>query len=172
MVPLQRIGRRTNARNALFAQRHNSVHWVEWRTDRANRLIRTRVLVWKRGRKTRVFAFGGWAGRRAGNVHRMAQSQRRLYRKRFGIETSYRQKNQGLATTTRRDATYRLLLQGIAFLLRQVWVALTEELGRRTKAKPSAWLGTLTLARVLEWLAEELKTLYPEDHSIPLGVAG
>jgi hypothetical protein len=47
---------------------------------------------------------------------------RQTYRKRFGIETSYRQMNQGRARTCSRDPVFRLLLVGIALLLRNVWV--------------------------------------------------
>ena len=84
-----------------------------------------------------LFAFQGWSGDRAQNVHQQAERLRQLYRRRFGIETSYRQKNQAKATTTSRDSVYRLLLEGLAYLLRQVWVALTEEIARRSKRRPT-----------------------------------
>jgi Transposase DDE domain len=164
VVPLRHMG---SVRNRLFDKRPNSVHWTEWKTDRTNRLVRTRVLVQKGVPQTMVFAFDGWGHRRAGNVYQTARTQRQQYRKRFGIETSYRQKNQALATTTSRDSNYRLLLQGIAFLLRQVWVALTEELARCWKVKADAWLGALPFARLLDWLADELKSRSPETRSIP-----
>jgi putative transposase len=47
---------------------------------------------------------------------------REQYRKRFGIETSYRQMNQGRIRTCSRDPRIRLLLAGIALVLRNVWV--------------------------------------------------
>jgi hypothetical protein len=45
-----------------------------------------------------------------------------LYRKRFRIETSYRQMHEGLAMTCSKNPVYRLLLVLIAFVLRNVWV--------------------------------------------------
>jgi hypothetical protein len=45
-----------------------------------------------------------------------------LYRKRFRIETSYRQMHEGLAMTCSKDPVYRLLLVLIAFVLRNLWV--------------------------------------------------
>jgi Transposase DDE domain len=45
-----------------------------------------------------------------------------LYRKRFRIETSYRQMREGLAQTSSKNAVYRLLLVLIAMVLRNVWV--------------------------------------------------
>jgi hypothetical protein len=44
------------------------------------------------------------------------------YRRRFGIETSYRQLGQGLAATCSKKAAYRLLLVAIALVLRNLWV--------------------------------------------------
>jgi hypothetical protein len=49
---------------------------------------------------------------------------RKIYRQRFGIESSYRQLGQSLARTTSRDATYRLLLVLVSLLLRNLWVSL------------------------------------------------
>ncbi|MCE9532700.1 MAG: hypothetical protein K8T89_16510, partial [Planctomycetes bacterium] len=63
---------------------------------------------------------------------------------------------------------YRLLLEGVAYLLRQVWVALTQEIARRTHAKPTAWIGSLTFELLLDWLGNELKKYLTEKCSIPL----
>ncbi|WP_338030120.1 transposase [Fimbriiglobus ruber] len=46
---------------------------------------------------------------------------RQRYRKRFGIEASYRQLNQSRARTSSRDPRYRLLLVGLSLFLRNVW---------------------------------------------------
>ena len=60
------------------------------------------------------------------------------------------------------------MLEGVGYLLRQVWVVLTEELARQRHVQPTAWLGDLPLALLLDWLADHLETLYPEERSIPL----
>lgn len=168
-VPLRRKGNGNNARNRCFEGRHRLIRWTQWTTDRTRRLVRTRVLLWKGRPKTMAFAFDGWSGARARNIHRQAMWQRRLYRQRFGIETSYRQKNQAQAKTTSRDPVYRLLLEGVAYLLRQVWVVLTEKLARCRHAKPGAWISALTMEIMLDWLAHELANIHPENRSIPLG---
>lgn len=49
---------------------------------------------------------------------------RRLYSRRFGIETSYRQSGVLRGRTTSRNAVYRFLLLGLAFVLLAVWTAL------------------------------------------------
>jgi hypothetical protein len=165
-IPLRRIGTARNARNRCFEGQHRLVRWVEWTTNTTRRRVRTRTFLWKGQLKTMLFAFQGWSGDRACNVHQKANQSRRLYRRRFGIETSYRQKNQAQARTTSRDPIYRLLLEGIAYLLRQVWVMLTEILARQSHAPPNAWIGGLTLQRLVDWLVHELTELHPETQEI------
>jgi putative transposase len=50
-----------------------------------------------------------------------------LYRRRFGIETSYRQLNEARVKTCTRDPEVRLFLVGVALVLRNVWVWLHHE---------------------------------------------
>jgi hypothetical protein len=171
-VPLRRKGKTRNARNRCFEGRHQLIRWVEWTTEKTRRLVQTRTLLWKGRPKTMVFAFQGWSGARARKVHQQALRQRRLYRQRFGIETSYRQKNQAQACTTSRDPVYRLLLEGIGYVLRQVWVVLTEELARRRHAGPGDWMAALTMQRMVDWLVHALTALHPEDLSIPISETG
>jgi hypothetical protein len=167
-VPLRRKGKGPNARNRCFQGRHRLIRWTEWTTETTRRRVRTRVLLWKGSAKTMAFAFQGWRGEQARHIHQQAERQRRLYQRRFGIETSYRQKNQAQAQTTSKDPVYRLLLEGVAYLLRQVWVVLTEQLARQRHTKPSGWVGELPLALLRDWLRDHLETLYPEERSIPL----
>ena len=49
---------------------------------------------------------------------------RQQYRKRFGIETSYRLTNQLLGWTTSPNPAYRFLLLGLGFVLLNLWVHL------------------------------------------------
>ena len=162
-VPLRRIGKSNNARNRCFEGGHRLVRWIEWTTDKTRRQVRTRTYLWKGRLKTLLFAFHGWSGDRARNVHEQAAQSRRLYRRRFGIETSYRQKNQAQARTTSRDPIYRLLLEGVAYLVRQVWVMLTEILARLSHAPANAWISALPLQQLVDWLVHELTRLHPEN---------
>ena len=168
VVPLRRNGRPGGTRRRLFAGRHRLIRWTEWTTDRTRQPVRTRTVLWKGRRRTMLFAFGGWTGDRARSIHDEAMRQRRLYRRRFGIETSYRQKNQAEPTTTSKDPDYRLLLEGVAYLLRQVWVVLTGQIARSRHLQPGAWVGELTFAILLHWLAHALERHYQESRSIPV----
>ena len=165
-VPMRRKGTGSNARNRCFEGQHKQVRWVEWNTKKTRLPVRTRTFLWKGNRRTLLFAFQGWSGDHARNVHERANQSRRLYRRRFGIETSYRQKNQAQARTTSRDPIYRLLLEGIAYLLRQVWVMLTEILARESHAPANAWISALTLQKLVDWLVHELMELHPETQEI------
>lgn len=82
-----------------------------------------------------------------------------MYRRRFGIESSYRQMHQVRARTSSRNPALRLLLAGLALLivnlwmrLRQFWVAITSY-GRRIR------IIELTLERIAETLSEIIKRL-------------
>jgi hypothetical protein len=67
------------------------------------------------GRQRLVYAFWGLAPKSVEWV-------RQAYRARFAIETSYRQMNQAKVTTCTRDPLVRLLLVGVALVLRNLWV--------------------------------------------------
>jgi hypothetical protein len=74
------------------------------------------------------------------------------YRARFGIEASYRQLGEGLAATTSKDARVRLLLVGLALLLRQCWC-----LGVVPEGFERAGRGaTLRLVELRTWLLIQL----------------
>jgi hypothetical protein len=175
-VPLRRKGGRAagggeNRRNAAWLLEEGSVTTVSWRTDKGREPVSTRALVHRRRgeREKKVYAFGGWGEREARPELRRAALARRWYRRRFGIETSYRQMNEAKARTTRKDAAYRLLLLGVALLLRQAWVWLAARLAKARGLRPSEWAGELPLARMLSWLADLLKRRYKEERGIELG---
>jgi hypothetical protein len=65
--------------------------------------------------QTMVFAFWGF-------LPGSPASTAREYRARYGIESSYRQMNQGRIRTCTRDVKLRLLFVGISLVLRNVWV--------------------------------------------------
>jgi len=64
----------------------------------------------------KVWAFACW------NIGWEGALVAQRYRSRFGIETSYRQLGECLALTTSKDERVRLLLVGVALLVRQYWV--------------------------------------------------
>jgi hypothetical protein len=170
-VPLRRKGNSNNRRNALWQLQVGTVTQAEWRTDQTNRPVSTQVVVLRRPteKDKKVYAFGGWDAKQARSTAQRARLAKRWYRKRFGIETSYRQMNECKMKTTKKDVRYRLLLIGLALLLRQVWVWLTAQVACDRGLRPTAWVGELRLARLGEWLADLLKRKYKEEKVIRLG---
>ena len=169
-VPIRKKGKGTNRRNECYAQPHGTITTMDWVTEKSRKAVSTRVLVWQRkgASAARVYAFRGWGQGTAVSEARRAWLGRRRYRERFGIETSYRQKNQARGWTTSTNPEYRLLLEGVALVLRQVWVSLTLRIARAQNRNPNAWVAELPLAEMLDWLAQRIRSRYPRTRCITL----
>jgi hypothetical protein len=108
--------------------------------------VTVRVCIVARGQKQRPMVFATWG------IDWPPGLVRQRYRARFGIETSYRQLGENLAATTSKDERLRLLLVGLALLVRQAWCRLLEEAGR----SPTAKAALLRLVELRTWLVIEL----------------
>jgi hypothetical protein len=171
VVPLRKKGHGPNPRNACWDLPVGTVSRLAWRTKTSRRPVQTEIAVVRLPEEpaVKVYAFGGWAVSQAtATAPRRARQARRAYRRRFGIETSYRQMNEGKGRTTKKDVCYRLLLVGLALLLRQVWVWLSGQLARDRGARPTQWLGELPLRRLLDWLSDAVRQRYKEERRIEL----
>jgi hypothetical protein len=125
----------------------------------------------RHGRQTLVYAF--WGMNPSGT-----RWVRETYRKRFAIETSYRQAHQGRARTCTRNPLVRLLLVGIALILRNVWVWLHYAvLSTPRRGNCRLHLERLPLKTMLLWLQhqaeEELGRMdeIPSERPMPQAVA-
>jgi IS4 transposase len=58
------------------------------------------------------------------NLELSPRQARRLYPRRFGVETSYRCSGQVRGWTTSKNAAYRFMLIGLGFFLLNVWLHL------------------------------------------------
>lgn len=79
-----------------------------------------------------------------------------LYRKRFGIETSYRLLGQARAITTSRSPAVRLFYVGVSLLLQNEWVILKLQYASEGRQGPMGFVvhdELLRFATLLEWLA-------------------
>jgi putative transposase len=89
---------------------------------------------------------------------------RELYRKRFGIETSYRQMNEARIKTSTRDPCLRLLFVGIALVLRNVWVWIHFRLAKRKYSEePQLFLELLRFKELLLWITQVVQRLLGAD---------
>jgi hypothetical protein len=100
-------------------------------------------------------------------VHRLKRSPkyiRETYRKRFGIETSYRQMNEARIKTSTRDPAQRLLFVGVALVLRNVWVWLHFTLAKgKWDPEPRIFLELLRFKEMLLWITQVVQRLLRAD---------
>lgn len=102
-------------------------------------------------RKQQKLLFAAWG------VHGAPTEIRETYRKRFGIETSYRQWRQARIYTCTRDPHLRLLFFVLALMLRNIWIMIHE-----TLLSEGGWpdlllhLEKLRFRRLLDWIASEV----------------
>lgn len=89
---------------------------------------------------------------------------RESYRKRFGIETSYRQMNEARIKTCTRNPRLRLLFVGIALVLRNVWVWLHFQLAKgKWNNEPRLFLQLLRFGQMLLWIAQTVGEILRAD---------
>ncbi|AMV29848.1 hypothetical protein VT84_35975 [Gemmata sp. SH-PL17] len=103
-----------------------------------------------------MYAFSGRGDPGAVSEATRARLGRRRYRERFGIETSYRQKDQ---------ARVPVAVGRVALLLRQVWVCLALRIARAWNRNPNAWARELPLVEVLDWLTQRIRSRYPRTRA-------
>ena len=93
-------------------------------------------------------------------VRRTWREIRELYRKRFGIETSYRQMNEARIKTCARDPRLRLLFVGIALVLRNVWVWIHFRFAKNKYSdEPQLFLELLRFNELLLWITQVIQKM-------------
>lgn len=94
------------------------------------------------------------------NLDLAPKAVRRLYRKRFGIETSYRCSGQVRGWTTSNNPAYRFVLMALTFVLLNVWIHL-RWIFTQVPRRGRRWLDTkrFELARLAKFIRRAL-----EDH--------
>jgi putative transposase len=110
---------------------------------------------WKKhGRYAWVYAYWGF---KPGSLRWLADT----YRKRFGIETSYRQMHQGRIKTCTRSPLQRYLYVAIALILRNVWVWLHwESLSTPRRGRRRLNLERLTFEGMLLFLVHVAEAVF------------
>jgi hypothetical protein len=92
---------------------------------------------------------------------------RQRYRKRFGIETSFRQMRQARIYTCTRNPRLRFAFVALALVLRNLWVWIHHtRLAEGAGKKLSLHLERLRFKRMLDWLVHEVLSLF-DDGSRP-----
>jgi len=109
-------------------------------------------------RRTQKLLFAAW--RVAGTPTEIRQR----YRKRFGIETSYRQRRQARIYTCTRNPHLRLLFVAISLLLRNLWVWIhATHLKEGSGDQMTLRLERLRFKRLLDWLNQAVIAALHDD---------
>jgi hypothetical protein len=107
-----------------------------------------------RKRNRRKLLFAAW------RVRGSPTEIRERYRKRFGIETSFRQMRQARIYTCTRNPRLRLFFLAVALLLRNVWVWIHQtRLADGTGENIRLRLERLRFKRMLDWIVREIFAL-------------
>ena len=95
------------------------------------------------------------------NLDLSPKAARRLYRKRFGIETSYRCSGDVRGWTTSNNPAYRFVLMALAFVLLNVWIHL-RWLFTQVPRRGRRWLDTkrFELTRLAKFIRRALEERY------------
>lgn len=90
-----------------------------------------------------------------------AQTVKERYRRRFGIEASYRCAKKVRGWTTSPNAAYRFLLMGLSFLLTNIWQELQALWTRKRHVGRRSWKWQhFRLSRFLHFLRTAINNLY------------
>jgi hypothetical protein len=101
------------------------------------------------------------------NLDLTPKQVRRLYQRRFGVETSYRCAGQVRAWTTTKNPALRFMLIGLSFFLQNVWLHL-RWLYIQVPRRGQRWLDTkrFTLARFARFIVSAVERRYGCIHEI------
>ena len=118
-------------------------------------------------RKQQKLLFAAW------RVHGTPIEIREKYRKRFGIETSYRQWRQGRIYTCTRNPHLRLLFVAIGLMLRNIWVWIHEVYFAEGYAeRATLHLEKLRLRRLLDWIAVQVVAELHDQTPLSVSLSG
>ncbi len=100
----------------------------------------------------------------AWRVHGSPTAIRERYRRRFGIETSFRQMRQAHIYTCTRSPLLRLFFVAVALILRNLWVWMHQtRLAERAGKRLTLHLERLRFKRMLDWIVYEVVALCHDD---------
>ncbi|MBP3954767.1 hypothetical protein J8F10_05650 [Gemmata sp. G18] len=127
------------------------------------------MLVWQRKGEShaRVYAFRGWGDATAVSEANRARLGRRRYRERFGIETSYRQKNQARGYHQHQPRV-PVAARGRGPAVAPGVGVPDARIARARGLAPTAWVAQFPLAEMLDWLTQRIRSRYPRTRCITL----
>ncbi len=149
-------------RNGYYSYTHRGKVEGKDRTSKVTICVASKGYTDKKSgkRKTKKLMYAIW------KVRQTPKEIRETYRKRFGIETSYRQMNEARIKTCTRDPALRLLFVGVALVLRNVWVWLHFKLAKgKWDDEPQLLLELLRFREMLLWIGQVVGRMLGADQN-------
>jgi hypothetical protein len=165
LMPVMFRGRRPKKRRkltGLHAIKRKPAGWYTHVMKNGKRQVTIRVCVGYRRHRNRKdrkqvkqkLLFAAW------KVNGSPTEIRERYRKRFGIETSYRQMRQARIYTCVRNPHLRLFFVAVALILRNLWVWIHyTKLSEGSRDNPTLCQERLRFKRMLDWIVHEVIAL-------------
>jgi Transposase DDE domain len=165
LMPVVMRGRRPKKRRPASGLRwikQQTAGWYQHTMKNGKRQVTLSVCVGYRTHKNRKdgkqmkqkLLFAAW------RVKGSPTEIRERYRKRFGIETSFRQLRQARIYTCTRQPRLRLLFIAVALVLRNLWVWIHHQLlGEGDRDNRTLHLERLRFKRMLDWIVHEIQRL-------------
>lgn len=165
LMPVMFRGRRSKKRRPATGLRwikQQGAGWYQHTMKNKNREVTVSVCVGYRTHKNRKdgkrvqqkLLFAAW------RVKGSPTEIRERYRKRFGIETSFRQLRQARIYTCTRQPRLRLLFIAVALVLRNLWVWVHHTLlAEGDRDNRTLHLERLRFKRMLDWIVHEIQRL-------------
>lgn len=150
-----RLPKKGKPRRGLHWIKRQAAGWYRHTLKNKSRTVAVSVCVAYRRHKNRKdgkqksqkLLFAAW------KVRGTPTEIREMYRKRFGIESSYRQRRQARIHTSTRDPHLRLVFVVVALLLRNLWVWIHEQLLSEGPVDDlTLQLEVLRFRRMLDWI--------------------
>lgn len=165
LMPVMFRGRRPKKRRKLTGLhwiKRQAAGWYSHTMKNAKRQVTVSVCVGYRRHRNRKdgkqvrqkLLFAAW------RVKGSPTDIREAYRKRFGIETSYRQMRQARIYTCTRSPRLRLFFLAVGLILRNLWVWIHQtRLAEGSGDDMTLHLELLRFKRMLDWIAHEILLL-------------
>lgn len=172
LMPVMFRGRRPKKKRALKGLRwikKQRAGWYSHTLKNGKRKVTVKICVAYRTHRNRKdgkrvqqkLLFAAW------RVHGSPTEIRERYRKRFGIESSYRQRRQARIYTCTRNPHTRLIFVAVSLILRNMWVWIhATQLSDGGGESMTLRLERLRFKRMLEWIARVVVDLL-HDGSMP-----
>jgi hypothetical protein len=172
LMPVMFRGRKPKKRRArlgLYWIKRQKAGWYAHTLKSGTQSARVQICVAYRTRRhpktkkrgTRKLLFAAW------RMHGSPTEIRERYRKRFGIESSYRQLRQARIYTCTRNPRLRLVFVAVALILRNLWVWIHATILADGRGETKTLrLERLRFKRLLDWIAQTVVAVL-HDGSVP-----